>query len=175
MQHRVVVKPGVDEELDRIKRSYDGLDHLLTEVSKIMADHVPQGSALLNIIYFPQLGFLIACRHDSGAGSSSFDGEQIEGWGRVFANADVAYYKSPQMNEMDQKFGDLYSIICDREIEILHGLAQSILQYDDILVAVSDVSGELDCLLALAQGAKQYQLVRPKMTKENVVNISGGR
>jgi DNA mismatch repair protein MSH5 len=86
LQHRTVVKPGVDEDLDRIKRSYDGLDHLLTEVSKAMADQVPHSSAILNIIYFPQLGFLIACRHDTDAGSSSFDGEQIEGWDRAFSN-----------------------------------------------------------------------------------------
>jgi DNA mismatch repair protein MSH5 len=79
------------------------------------------------------------------------------------------------MNEMDEKFGDLYSMICDREIEILHGLAQSILQYDDILLAVLEISGDLDCLLALAQGARQYRMTRPKMTKQNVVNITGGR
>lgn len=174
-QHRTVVKPGIDDELDRMKRSYGGLDALLTEVSKVLADHVPQSSAVLNIIYFPQLGFLIACSIGSDSGSSMFDGDQVPGWDRVFTNGDTGYYKSPEMNEMDQKFGDLYTMICDREIEILHGLAQSILQYDDILLAVLELSGDLDCMLALAQGARQYRLCRPKITKENVVNISGGR
>lgn len=174
-QHRTVVKPGIDDDLDRMKRSYDGLDTLLTEVSKVLADHVPRSSATLNIIYFPQLGFLIACSTASDAAYSSFDGDQVDGWDRVFTNGDTGYYKSPEMNEMDQKFGDLYSMICDREIEILHALAQSVLQYDDILIAISEIAGELDCLLALAQGAKQYRLVRPTMTKENVINISGGR
>lgn len=174
-QHRTVVAPGIDDELDRMKRSYDGLDALLTQVSKVLARHVPQSSSTLNIIYFPQLGFLIACTTNSDAGSSTFDGDHVNGWDRVFTNGDTGYYKSFEMNEMDEKFGDLYSMICDREIEILHGLAQSILQYDDILVAVSEISGDLDCLLALAQGSRQYRLTRPKMTKQNIVNISGGR
>ena len=169
------MKPGIDDELDRMKRSYDGLDALLTEVSKILAHHVPQSSAILNIIYFPQLGFLIACSIGSDAGSSTCDGDYVNGWDRVFTNGDTGYYKSPEMNEMDQKFGDLYSMICDREIEILHGLAQSLLQYDDILLAVSEISGDLDCLLALAQGARQYDLVRPIVTPQNVVKITGGR
>lgn len=57
----------------------------------------------------------------------------------------------------------------------MHELAQSILQYDELLNTISDICGELDSLLALAQGAKQYKLVRPRMTKENVIRISGGR
>ena len=30
-------------------------------------------------------------------------------------------------------------------------------------------------LLALAQGASLYKLVRPQMTKENVIDVKGGR
>jgi len=92
---------------------------------------------------------------------------------------------------MDDHFGDVYGIISDREIEISHELAQYVLQYEELLTMCSDVCGELDryvgdqhgihnqltqySLLALAQGAKLYNLCRPQLTLENVVRIKGGR
>ena len=37
LQHRVVVKRHVDEELDEMKRMYDGLDDMLGEVARQIA------------------------------------------------------------------------------------------------------------------------------------------
>lgn len=63
----------------------------------------------------------------------------------------------------------------DREIEILHALAVRVLEYEDVLIEASDVCGDLDCLVALAQGAQKYKFVAPHMTHENVIRIDGGR
>lgn len=63
----------------------------------------------------------------------------------------------------------------DREIEIIHDLAVSVLQHEIILREASDLIGEFDCLVALAQGAQIHNLVPPQMTQENVVRITGGR
>jgi DNA mismatch repair protein MSH5 len=91
---------------------------------------------------------------------------------------------------MDDHFGDLYGIISDREIEISHELAQFVLEYEVLLTTASDICGELDrynhpdavdletdthSLLALAQGAKIYNMSRPSVTRENTVHIRGGR
>jgi len=93
---------------------------------------------------------------------------------------------------MDDHFGDVYGIISDREIEISHELAQYVLQYEELLTSCSDICGKLDrfafpelpdlthltmhhSLLALAQGAKQYNLCHPRVTQENVIQIKGGR
>lgn len=101
------------------------------------------------------------------------------------------YFKTAEVREMDDHFGDVYGIISDREIEISHELAQFVLQYEDLFTSCSDACGELDMyrscrrckdradgicsLLALAQGAKDYDLVRPRMTLENVIRIEKGR
>ncbi len=61
------------------------------------------------------------------------------------------------------------------EIEISHDLAQRILQHEEMLISVSDLCGELDCMLALAQGARQYNLVRPRMTEENIIDVKNCR
>lgn len=68
-----------------------------------------------------------------------------------------------------------FLIILDREIEILHELVQYVLGFEELLTTASDICGELDSLLALAQGALQHQLTRPSVTRRNVIQIKGGR
>lgn len=93
----------------------------------------------------------------------------------MFATEEQVYFKNSETREMDEHFGDVYGIIADREIEISHELAQYLLQYEELLTACSDVCGELDSLLALAQAAKIYKLCRPEITNENTIRIKGGR
>lgn len=57
----------------------------------------------------------------------------------------------------------------------MHGLACKILEHETTLSRVSDVCGELDCLVALASGALKYGWVCPTMTEDNVVSICEGR
>ncbi|QDS74512.1 hypothetical protein FKW77_007276 [Venturia effusa] len=176
LQHRTVVMRGVDAELDDLKHNYDGLDSILTEVGKNIEERVPATlHAQINIIYFPQIGFLISLRADTDAGSESLGSEPLESWERMFTTEECTYYKSSHMREMDQKYGDLWSMICDKEIEITHELAENILQYEELLTTVSDICGELDSMIALALGAKQYNLSRPSLTKDNIIRIEGGR
>jgi hypothetical protein len=54
------------------------------------------------------------------------------------------YFKTNEMREMDDHFGDIYGRISDREIEITHDLAQFVLQYKEVLISCSDICGELD-------------------------------
>ncbi|KAF2428685.1 hypothetical protein EJ08DRAFT_324329 [Tothia fuscella] len=177
VQHRVVVKPNVDDDLDRMKREWDGLEDLLSQVSRAMEPRVPPTlRATLNVIYFPQVGFMLAVRKDEDDETDSFQSEgAIEGWEQIFTTESAKYYKSDEMQELDEKYGDMWTEICEKEIEILHDLAQKVLQHAELLTAVSDLCGELDCILALAQGAKQYRLARPGMTRENIIRIEGGR
>ncbi|TID21742.1 mismatch repair protein 5 [Venturia nashicola] len=176
IQHRTVVMRGVDTELDDLKHNYDGLDSILTEVGKSIEERVPATlHAQINIIYFPQIGFLISLRADTDAGSESLDSEPLESWERMFTTEECTYYKSSHMREMDQKYGDIWSMICDKEIEIVHELAQNVLQYEELLTTVSDICGELDSMIALALGAKQYKLCRPSLTKHNIIRVEGGR
>lgn len=54
------------------------------------------------------------------------------------------YFKTDEMREMDEHFGDIYGRISDREIEISHELAQFVLQYKELILSCSDICGELD-------------------------------
>ncbi|TKA64558.1 hypothetical protein B0A49_08259, partial [Cryomyces minteri] len=80
-QHRTVVKTGVDEELDNMKRTYDGIDNLLSEVARHIAEGVPSDlRSDLNVIYFPQIGFLVAMMLDEETGCGVYEGGIADPW-----------------------------------------------------------------------------------------------
>ncbi|OJZ88221.1 hypothetical protein ASPFODRAFT_184514 [Aspergillus luchuensis CBS 106.47] len=173
-QGRTVVKPGIDRELDRIKDRYDGMNSLLKQVAIEIATTIPESYDIdVNVIYFPQLGFNIAIPLNE-AGDAAYRGVEDE-WELMFFTENRAYFKDFRMREMDEKLGDIYGIICEKEIEIVYDLAQRVLHYETVLLEASDVCGQIDSLLAMAQAASFYRLVRPKMVEGDVIKIRGGR
>ena len=113
--HRTVVNPRVDEELDRMKRTYDGIEDLLDRISRDITATIPvQYSLDLNVIFFPQIGFLISIPIASDTGAADYEGGSTEGsrWDRIFSTATRAYYKDWRMRELDDTLGDMYAVIC---------------------------------------------------------------
>ena len=175
-ERRTIILPGIDEELDHMKRTLDGLEDILNRVASKLSEGMPAGlQASLNVIYFPQIGFLVIVPTDPVTGAAVYDGSLNSPWEMMFSAEGQVYFKTAEVREMDDHFGDVYGIISDREIEISHELAQFVLQHEKLFIACSDVCGELDALLALTQGAETYNLVRPRMTLENTIQIEKGR
>ncbi|KAF2632157.1 hypothetical protein BU25DRAFT_487709 [Macroventuria anomochaeta] len=175
-ERRTVILSGIDEELDHMKRTLDGLEDILNQVAGKLSEGMPPDiRASLNVIYFPQIGFLVIVPMDPATGIAVYDGNFDSPWEMMFSAEGQVYFKTAEVREMDDHFGDVYGIISDREIEISHELAQFVLQYEELFTTCSDVCGELDTLLALAQGAKTYNLVRPRITLENTIQIKQGR
>ncbi|KAL9090364.1 MAG: hypothetical protein Q9159_001991 [Coniocarpon cinnabarinum] len=173
---RTAVLQGVDEELDGRKHVYQGIDDLLATVARELKNDIPLGLPQdLKVVYLPQIGFLIALPKDEETGAALFEGLDSEVWEKMFASDDLVYYKDDKMRAMDNHFGDLFTEICDREIEIIHELALEVMKFEESLIAASELCAELDCYLTLAEGAKRYNLCRPRITHENVLAIEGGR
>ena len=174
-QYRTVIKRGVNAQLDEVKNVYDDMDDILSCKAVEIARLLPPGmNVALNVIYFPHLGFHLTVPINEATGQAVYDGADL-GWECMFTTTNQVYFKDTAMHEMDQDLGDLYAVICDYEIEIAYDLAQAILADEKLLVAVSDLCGELDCLLALAHAAHQYRLTRPCVTRDNIIDIKGGR
>lgn len=124
LQRRVVVQRHIDDELDAMKRMYDGMDSMLSEVARKVVADIPVATDL-NVIYFPQLGYLlvvpsVSASVSASAGSSDGDAPLPVGdpayvggdWEFQFCTGTSWYYKSPQMRQMDSYFGDVYGLIC---------------------------------------------------------------
>lgn len=110
-EHRNVVKSRVDQDLDKLKETYNGMDSLLSQVAVAIAASLPDNlSNELNVIYFPQLGFNIAIPLNE-QGRPVYNGGNEE-WTQVFSTENRAYFKDFRMREMDERLGDMYGSIC---------------------------------------------------------------
>ncbi|CAZ86442.1 unnamed protein product [Tuber melanosporum] len=182
--HRVVIQRNIDEELDEMKRLYDGLGDMLGTVARDIARDMPLDVATsLNVIFFPQIGYLIVIPAQ-GTGNTTHGllndpsggpAYAQEGWDLQFCTETNWYYKNPQMRDLDDYFGDLYGRVCDREIELVHAMKCRVLQHDVALASCAMVCAELDCLLAMAEAAERYKFTCPVIVTDNVINIKGGR
>ena len=174
-QHRTVVKRGMHNDLDIIKDAYDGMDEMLSQIAMDIARATPpEIDTPINVVYFPQLGYHITVPLDEATGAAMWSGENNE-WERMFATNMQVYFKNAHMRQMDEQLGDLWAHICDAEIEISHDLAQRVLEDERLLVAASDVCGELDSLSALAHAVIEHKLIRPKFVNDNIISITAGR
>jgi DNA mismatch repair protein MSH5 len=178
---RCIIRPGVNDELDEAQRTYDGIEDMLSHVVNHVAAKVPvELGWKINVIFFPQIGFLISTQVDEDTSTSGqheyFSGPTPDDrWERMFATETYVYYKNSNMVELDTRFGDIYGNIRDKEIEVLQDLAQNVLEFENLLLSCSEICGELDCLVALARGANRYNLSRPSMVEDNVIKITAGR
>ena len=112
--HRTVVNRGVDDDLDAMKRTYDGIEDLLNRTSQDIAATIPAVYSLdLNVIFFPQIGFLISTPLNLTTGRGDYEGgEGDQRWDQVFCTDTRVYYKDFRMLELDETLGDMYAAIC---------------------------------------------------------------
>ncbi|ROT37028.1 muts domain V [Sodiomyces alkalinus F11] len=176
---RVTVKPGFDNQLDRLRRDYQGIEGLLVQANSKLTRELPEWARkyITGCVFWPQLGFLTMVLLDNATHVPLYEGQGLDGdrWELFFSADQKAYYKNRRMRELDAHLGDFHTKILDLEVSIIHSLAVEILKHESALALASDVCGEIDSLVALAVGARKYQWTSPVMTAANVVRIQGGR
>ncbi|KAG0036136.1 MutS protein msh5 [Podila clonocystis] len=179
IEGRCVVKHNVDEHLDEMRRTYQGLDSFLSQIAMEISQTIPtEFTHAINVIYFPQLGYLIAV--PMNANWQTPEDYELEGLSFQFKTEHTVYYKNDKMRrkwreKLDENLGDLHGLIVDREIDILQALQERIQEYELFLLSCSEVCSELDALLALAYSAKLRNYKQPVMTNKNVLYIEKGR
>lgn len=121
-QGRNVVRHGVDPDLDELKRTYEGLENLLAQVAQHVAQSIPEElNANINVVFFPQIGFLIAMPQDPDTGCGVYEGPEDEPWEKMFTTEEYAYYKNDNVTEMDSYFGDIYGRVCGKSTLLVGG------------------------------------------------------
>jgi DNA mismatch repair protein MSH5 len=111
-RQRLSVKMGIDPELDRLKRQYDGMDSFLTEVASHINQQVPAWAreCIQSCVFLPQLGFLTVVESGPFPNAEQCDMEVSEDahWQKVFTADNNAFYKNQYMRELDDRYGDMY-------------------------------------------------------------------
>ncbi|KAI0770485.1 DNA mismatch repair protein MutS [Fomes fomentarius] len=162
---RVCVRSRIDEELDNLKHIYNGIDAVLSKVAEQVSAMIPPDYASsLNVVYFPQLGFLI-CVPMREEWKTEAGIQVLDGWS----------FQSQEMHDMDVHIGDLHPAIADREIEIIQALQEKILVHDKAIGHACDVGAELDCLISFSLASRSFDYRRPYMTNDNVTDVKRGR
>lgn len=112
---RTCVMQGVSQELDELKRNYDGLEYFLNEVAALMIQEIPEWAQqyVKNCIFYPQIGFLTVVSLNTETGRGNYEGEGLSDdvWERMFVSDGDIYYKNRRMKELDGQYGDLYCMI----------------------------------------------------------------
>ncbi|OWB51429.1 hypothetical protein B5S27_g2990 [[Candida] boidinii] len=167
----VSVVPEVDSQLAEYRATYNDMEIILDSAAKEISKKSNNVVAeTITVAYIPQLGFLAAL--DSSEETNEFIGEDItSSWFEVFSTGSTKYFKNETVERLDSQFGDVYSLICDAEIDILNVLQDEILKHADILLKVYNAIGDIDMMISLAKASLHLGFNRPTMVDEPILNI----
>ncbi|CAO3628674.1 unnamed protein product [Cunninghamella echinulata] len=158
------------KDLDKLRVKYSCLDDYLIQVAQDISSTLPLYiGAFLNVIYFPQLGYIITLPKNK---ASHID---LPGFRLQFTTNEYYYYKNEKTNELDETLGDIHTMIIDREIEIVQYLGENILQYQESLLLITSTLSELDCILSFSLTALQQNYIKPQMSDNSELIILKGR
>ncbi|CAK9786983.1 unnamed protein product [Cutaneotrichosporon oleaginosum] len=138
-ENRICVRSGIDDQIDKHREDYAGLEPLLNQMSVIMGRHTPPGMCEdVKVIYLPQMGCLLAA-------SNIHRRELIPpDWEQQFEAKGLTYFKTPQMTNLDEHYGDLQNIIIDLEIEWVQRLIERLEPLEWQLMNLGDAIAEVD-------------------------------
>lgn len=109
---RSTVKWGVDPELDQLKHLFAGLEDILAQVRMKLLQVMPGWARvhLVNCIFYPQLGFLVAIVLNPETGQGAYHGQGLnnDNWVKMFTNEGLVLYKTRMMQDLDHTYGDPY-------------------------------------------------------------------
>ncbi|ORX35171.1 muts domain V-domain-containing protein [Kockovaella imperatae] len=169
-EKRICLRPGVDKELDELKAKDKTIDPILMSLAnKLRYELDPRFFQELECLRWDQFGFLLRVRTHGDGYRAPEDFEPImehDGW---------YYFRSAYTQALDNEFGDIGGMIMARELEIASIMAEKLLLHEKEFESIQEIVANLDCLLALAKAALNYQLIRPLMSEEPLLEIRAGR
>ncbi|ELT91413.1 hypothetical protein CAPTEDRAFT_89832 [Capitella teleta] len=169
-QNRFKVKLSVNDKLDELNRTYSGLPDFMTKVASRELDKLNDPIKECNVIYLPQLGYLLAIpAAQVDKGDNNYDIENLE---FTFLSNNMLHYRSANTKELDSVLGDIQCEIIDN---ILHKLQDKILLQSQLLIRAVQLCAQLDCLLSFACCAKNYNYCRPEIVADQDYSIVEGR
>ncbi|KAF3174122.1 MutS protein msh5 [Orbilia oligospora] len=195
-QGRVCVKPGVDSDLDAIKDTYNSFDYMLSDVAKEITNQLPpeiKTTGLnLNVVYYPQLGYLICIPLGSDKepvySGSNGDDDIMNKWDWMFSTAHSAYFKSQRTRDLEENLGDIFGAICGKCSLLAFRITASSNtiaprqgnRYPSRTPRKSyEIQGFVDInfqhLWRVRQAAMTYHWTRPLITEGNIIRIHKGR
>lgn len=161
--NNICIQNNYDETLKNYKDTYDEMEKILFDISCNL-----KNMTCLDIVtaYIPQFGYLIAIEKSE---NNQSDVDKFD-FDLIFTTATTFYYKNDTMVKLDTKYGDLYSLIRDKEIEILFSLKNKVLNDVTKLVSVYEFIGHIDILICFALVSINHKFNKPILLPNNEEN-----
>lgn len=150
------IRNEYDDEFEQYRKSYDEMEKILNDISIKLSRE-----SKLDIVtaYIPQFGYLVAIeRKEINETSKFYFNLEL-----IFQTSTTNYYKNDLMHSLDKNFGDLYSLIRDKEIEILYGLKSEIIGDLEQLLKPYEVIGHIDVMIRFAYVSLNNNFCKPQI------------
>uniref|UniRef100_A0A915MH27 DNA mismatch repair proteins mutS family domain-containing protein n=1 Tax=Meloidogyne javanica TaxID=6303 RepID=A0A915MH27_MELJA len=167
-ENRVVIKQGIDKDLDNKKKFYENLPDELTSVARQEADEISIQTC--TVAYLPIVGYLLMAPASVEIPASSSMLVEL-----IFTSEGMSYFKTKRMRLLDENIGDIKMDIIDAETNIVLNLQKRLLGSRQIVLDAIDLAATLDCFVSLSQVARKYNWICPKFVEESILSVKEAR
>src|SRR5690554_6346602 len=157
---------GVDKELDELRQiAYSGKDYLMQLQQR---ESERTGIPSLKVAFNNVFGYYIEVRNTHK--------EKVpEGWIRKQTLVSAERYITEELKVYEEKILGAEEKIIALENRIYAALVEDILRYIPAIQVNAALIARIDCLLAFATAAGQYNYIRPEINESLVIDIKKGR
>lgn len=163
-----MIKTGFNSELDELRNIRSGgKDFVAAFEAKVKEE---TGIKSLKVGFNKVFGYFIEIPN----GSKNLVKDEYH-WERRQTLTNCERYISPELKEKESMILNAEENIIDLEYKIFCDIKNIVKQEVPHLNATADVLGELDALVSLSVCSEEYNLVRPNITNEHIIDIKNGR
>ncbi len=163
-----IIKDGYSQELDEIKNIRSGGKDF---VARFEADiKAKTGIKNLKVGYNKVFGYYI----EVSKGQKDLVKEEFK-WERRQTLANCERYISPELKEKEALILNAEEKINNLEYELFLEIKEFIKKEILEIKKTAEIISEIDCLVALAVCSEEYNLVRPNLNEDHIVEIIEGR
>ena len=163
-----MIKNGFNGELDELRNIRSGgKDFVAAFEAKVKEE---TGIKSLKVGFNKVFGYFIEIPN----GSKNLVKDEYH-WERRQTLTNCERYISPELKEKESMILNAEENIIDLEYKIFCDIKNIVKQEVPHLNATADVLGELDALVSLSVCSEEYNLVRPNITDEHIIDIKNRR
>ena len=163
-----MIKSGFNSELDELRNIRSGgKDFVAAFEAKVKEE---TGIKSLKVGFNKVFGYFIEIPN----GSKNLVKDEYH-WERRQTLTNCERYISPELKEKESMILNAEENIIDLEYKIFCDIKNIVKQEVPHLNRTADVLSELDALVSLSVCSEEYNLVRPNITDEHIIDIKNGR
>lgn len=162
IEKQVQVNFGVNQTVDDKKEILKNLCKFCNDVAvQETAKYRDTIGKLFTVSYIPRIGFLNSVEYSNT--TELLDIKSNPGFD-VLLNSDRAvYFKTSRMEELDANAGDILCDLIDSQEAVLLEIQNELLKHSDTILKLTDLCGELDCLVSFAVVSRDRCYTRPQL------------